>query len=398
MIAIAQKSFSNYLCMNAMKKKRPEIYTSADGGRAVAKLEYTDQFGVPMVEVKIGNTEYRFIVDTGASILCITDRAAAAEDLNVRQSRYRFKNLQGRLRTTYIKSLTLGNIVMQQQAVVLGTDNTIFRTLGIDGIVGGTILEHFIVSFNSQQHTLTLTTDHADLGEQPATWESFKLWRNLPLLRIGLHDGSGTERTTSALFDSGNGTGAVVIPNIRAFEKFIATGAVTDIGEGKGVTSRMIGGLGAPSKLYRGLFTGLSLGGNTLAGIPVMSGGLAYPLLCWRLSEMGIITLDYPHRQYAFTPYTDARAWTMTPYPVMTAVEKKRLVVASVWDPQLRQIISPGDVVESIGGKPVSDPSDTATPNIDELIPRFATSENQTVVLRNISGVRHILPTSLFLP
>ncbi len=381
-----------------MKRSKPEILPAANGGRIYAELEYTDKFGVPTVDVSVGGARWRFIVDTGASILCITDRVAEAAGLRVRQSLYRFKNLRGRLRTTRIESLTLGDIAMRhQQAVVLGADNTIFRTLGIDGIVGGTVLEHFVVSFDSRRHTVTLARDRTDLGEQPASWESFKLWRNLPLLNIGLHNGKGTGRA-HALFDSGNGTGAVVIPTVKEFEKLIREEAVSDIEEGEGVTSRMIGGLGAPSKLYRGLFTGLTLGNATLGGIPVMSGGLAYPLLCWRLSEMGVITLDYPRRQYAFTPYADAHAWTMTPYPVMTAVEKRRLVVASVWDPQLRLVISPGDVIESIGGKPIYNPSDTATPNIDELIPRFTTSEKQTIVLRDISGVRHILPTSLFMP
>jgi hypothetical protein len=129
-----------------------------------------------------------------------------------------------------------------------------------------------------------------------------------------------------------------------------------------------------------------------------MSGGLAYPLLCWKLSEMGVITIDYTRRQCSFTPYEDARAWSMTPYPVMTAVEKGRLIVASVWDPQLRRVISPGDVVEAIGGVPISNPSETATPNIDELIPRFTTPKHASVTILDSAGVRHILPAELFLP
>ena len=382
-----------------MKKTKTEACTAANGGRIYTEIEYADRFGVPVVEVTVCGAEYSFIVDTGASILCITDRLASAAGLDVRQSRYRFKNLQGRLRTAHIETLRLGNIVMRQrQAVVLSADNTIFRTLGVDGIVGGTVLEHFIVSFDARRHTVVFATDRADLHEQPAVWDGFKLWRNLPLLRISMQDASGKGRETSALFDSGNGTGAVVIPTAKKFEKFIRTGTIAGIEEGEGVTSRMIGGLGAPSKLYRGRITGLTLGGGTIGGIPAMSGGLAWPLLCWRLADTGVITLDYPRRQYAFTPYADARAWTMVSYPVMTAVEKGSLIVASVWDPQLRRVISPGDVIESIGGRPVSNPDETATPNIDELIPRFAASDNRTVVIRSVSGVRHILPTGLFLP
>lgn len=381
-----------------MKKTKRETYRAADGGRVYAELPFTDRFGVPTVDVSIGGRQYRFIVDTGASILCVTDRAAMAAGLDVRQSRYRFKNLKGRLRTTRI-SLGLGNIIMNGQlAAVLSADNTIFRTLGVDGIVGGTVLEHFVISFDTRRHTITLAANLADLPEQPDAWVDFKLWRNIPLLHIGLNADHGTNQKVRALFDSGNGTGAVVIPTARNFKNMIRTGAICGVEEGEGVANRMIGGLGTPSKLYRGLFSGLTLGSGTLGGIPVMSGGLAYPLLCWRLSEMGIITLDYPGRRYAFIPYADARPWTMTPYPIMTAVERKRLIVASVWNPQLRQVISPGDVIESIGGKAISNPSETATPNIDELIPRFTTPDNQTVVIRDAMGVRHILPASLFIP
>lgn len=376
-----------------MKKARLEM----DGGRAVVELKYTDPFGVPTVGVSVAGAEYRFVVDTGASILCITDRVAMAAGMDVGRSRYRFKNMRGRLQTTLVESLALGSIVLRrQQAVVLSADNTLFRALGVDGIVGGTILEHFVVSFDSRRHTVTLSTDRAGLREQPAAWEDLKLWRNLPLLRTVLRGGAG--RATTALFDSGNGTGAVVIPTAKDFEKLIRHGAISDLEDGEGVASRMIGGLGAPSKLYRGRIEGLTLGSGTLGGIPVMSGGLAYPLLCWRLTDMGVLTLDYTARQYAFTPYPDARVWNMTPYPVMTAVENGRMTVASVWDRQLRRVISSGDVIESIGGQPVTNLSETATPNIDEMIARLTTPENRTVVVGDLSGVRHILPASLFIP
>lgn len=386
--------------------KAAKPYSAADGGVVAAELRYSDDFGVPMVEVSVGGGTYRFIVDTGASILCITDRVASAAGLEVKQSRYRFKNLQGKLQTARIEEFTMGNIIMhRQEAVVLSANNTIFRTLGVDGIVGGTILEHFVVSFDSRRRVISIVENVESLPEPPAVWSRFKLWRNLPLLSIGMRDGDGIIHETRALFDSGNGTGAVVIPTVKDFEKYIYKGMVSDVAEGEGVTSRMIGGLGTPSKLYRGRIAGLQLGGDTknavgetLNGIPVMTGGLAHPLLCWRLAEMGRIVIDYPRRRYGFTPHKDAQAWSITPYPVMTAVERGRLIVASVWDPQLRRVISPGDVIEVIGSTPISNPSETATPNIDELIPRFTTSENSTVTILDAAGVRHILPSELFLP
>lgn len=370
-------------------------YSAATGGRVYAELPYTDDFGVPMIEVTVGGNTYRFILDTGASILCITDRVAEAENLAVKQSRYRFKNLQGRLKTTKIDSLTLGAVVMhRQEAVILPAGNTIFRALGVDGIIGGTVLEHFVVTFDPRAKTITLAEDAGNTEG----WSRFKLWRNLPLFTVRLRGNAEEVYEEKMLFDSGNGTGTIVIPDVREFGEYIAKGMVSGSEEGVGVTSRMIGGLGKSSKLYRGRIGSLTLGGGTVRDIPAMTGGMAYPLLCWKITGLGMLSIDYPRKRYRFEAFEDAAPLPMTPYPVMTAVEKGRLIIASVWDSQLRRVISPGDVVEAIGGTPIRNPNDTATPNIDELIAKFTTPENRTVTIVDTAGVKHILPSELFIP
>lgn len=377
--------------------KAVKPFSAADGnGRVCTELRYTDRMGVPMVEVAVGKNRYRFILDTGASITCITDRLARTEGLEAKHSRYRFKNLSGRLSTVTLPGLTMGGVVMHgEEAVVLDADNTIFRVLGIDGIIGGSTLEHFVVTFDSRARRITVS-EHAD-APGPARWERFRLWRNLPLLRLGLTDRNGCTRRVSALFDSGNGTGSVVVPDPKEFGKYIASGIVTDAEEGVGMTSRMIGGLGESSCIYRGRIADMALGGGRLTGVPVMTGGMAYMLLCWKITELGTLTIDYPKKRYSFTPYEGAEAWSMIPYPVMTAVENGRMIVASVWDEQLRHVISPGDVVVAIGETEIRNPDQTATPNIDEMITELGCTRG-TVTILDIRGVTHILPAELFLP
>lgn len=377
----------------------PKI-SAADGKHIYTELTYNDDFGVPVIEAAIDGRTYRFILDTGASILCITDHVAKIAGFEIKKSLYRFKNFQGRLQTARVGKLTMGNIIVRdEKAVILSANNTIFRTLGIDGIIGGTVLAHFIVSFDARRRRIVITDDAARIPTSHDRWGRFRFWRALPLMQVGICDANGVEKNIKMLFDSGNGTGAVVMPSVKQFEDQIDTGAVVSVERGEGVASRMIGGLGALSKkLYRGRIGCLSLAGQKLNGIPVMSGGMAYPLLCWRLTSLGIITLDYPRKRYGFAPHGDVRAWKMTAYPVMTAVEKGRLIIASVWEPQLRRVISPGYEVTAIGPTSIANPGDTATPNIDELVPRMITADNSTVTITDTAGVKHILPSSLFIP
>ncbi|MCW3805532.1 retropepsin-like aspartic protease [Plebeiibacterium marinum] len=357
------------------------------------ELKYSDENGVPVVDVVIGGNTYRFMLDTGAGKTCVSDRLVNAEKLEYAQSQESMQGLGDNLFIANISNASLGSLeITKKEAIVMSADNVILSTLDADGIIGANILADYVVTFDSKKKSITLSNQ---VESSITGWETLKLWNNVPLFNIKLQ-GKDELYDVPALFDSGNGTASVSLPSVEGFEQWTGAGIINNVIEGRGATGSMVGGLSGMDKLYRGKLNDLHIGGYVFNGIPVMTGGIGYLLLCFKITDLGKITIDYPNNRYHFDVYEDGAVWKVDNRPVMTGPDNGQLRVAAVWGEDARAKLDPGNIITAIGKHEISNVNDTV-PNIDKLILHYG-AQNARVTVQDKIGTVKQLPASLFLP
>ncbi len=354
-------------------------------------LSYEFRKGVPVVKVVINGHTYYFLFDTCAGITCVSDKVVNTEKLAYQQTEHSMQGMDGQVVMAEIPELLLGVLaVKNKQAAVMSEHNPVFEHLGVDGTIGANIINDYVVTIDARNKTITFA------GEADASitgWNKLELWNNVPLLSIKVK-GKGEIHDVPALFDTGNGTGAIGLPSVEGFEQWTQTGIIGDVEEGIGFIGTMVGGMVKTDKLYRGRMTGLHLGDAVFEKVPIITGGIGYLLLCFQTTDLGKFVLDYPNRRYHFEPYADAAVWEGDRRPVMTGADNGVLKIAAVWGKEARKKLAPQWTVVALDGKPLEKVT-LDTPNIDELIREHGA---KTVTIRDLEGKEYVLSVKVFLP
>lgn len=354
-------------------------------------LSYEFRKGVPVVKVVINGHTYYFLFDTCAGITCVSDKVVNTEKLAYQQTGQSMQGVDGQVVMAEIPELWLGELaVKNKQAAVMSEHNPVFEHLGVDGTIGANIINDYVVTIDSRNKTITFA------GEADASitrWNKLELWNNVPLLSIKVK-GKGEVHDVPALFDTGNGTGAVGLPSVEGFEQWTQAGIIGNVEEGAGFIGTMVGGMVKTDKLYRGRMTGLHLGDAVFEKVPIITGGVGYLLLCFETTDLGKFVLDYPNRRYHFEPYADAAVWEGDRRPVMTGADNGMLKIAAVWGKEASKKLTPQWTIVALDGKPLEKVT-LDTPNIDELIRKYGA---KTVTVRDLDGKEYVLPVKIFLP
>lgn len=367
-----------------------QVQTPASLDKEVV-LSYEFRQGVPVVKVVINGHTYYFLFDTCAGITCVSDKLVNTEKLVYRQTGQSMQGMDGQVVMAEIPELLLGELVVKdKQAAVMSEHNPIFVHLGVDGTIGANIINDYVVTIDSRNKTITFA------GQADASimrWNKLELWNHVPLLSIQVK-GKGEIHDVPALFDTGNGTGAIGLPSVEGFEQWTRAGIIGDVEEGVGFIGTMVGGMVKTDKLYRGRMAGLHLGDAVFEKMPIITGGVGYLLLCFKATDLGVFTLDYPNGRYHFEPYADASVWEGDSRPVMTGAENGVLKIAAVWGKEAREKLAPRWTVIALDGKPLENVT-LETPNIDELIRQHRA---KTVTVRDTEAKEHELKAEIFLP
>ena len=223
-------------------------------------------------------------------------------------------------------------------------------------------------------------------------WMPMKLWDGLPLLALKLR-GKEELYDVPGVFDSGSSMGAFGLPSVKGFEEWTAAGLIDSVEEGQGTTTLMLGGRVGMDKLYRGELKECHIGNGVFSGIPVYTGGIDYLLLCFKITDLGKLTLDYPNKRFSFTAYEGAAVWEGDQRPVTTAVINGELKITAVWGNEALEKIAPGYTVTALDGKPTNKVP-PGIPNIDVFIGMV---KAKTVTVRDMDGNELTLPATLFL-
>ncbi len=353
-------------------------------------LNYDDPQGIPVVNVSINGKSYLFLFDTGAQMTCISDEVVSKEQLEVRLTNNYIIGMSGNISYTLLPSVSLGSMIIDSlEAIVLPGNNPSLRAIGVVGIIGANTLLNLVVTFDAQSKAITLSRSSFD---ERMDWIPMKLWDGLPLLALKLR-GKEELYDVPGVFDSGSSMGAFGLPSVKGFEEWTAAGLIDSVEEGQGTTTLMLGGRVGMDKLYRGELKECHIGNGVFSGIPVYTGGIDYLLLCFKITDLGKLTLDYPNKRFSFTAYEGAAVWEGDQRPVTTAVINGELKITAVWGKEALEKIAPGYTVTALDGKPTNKVP-PGIPNIDVFIGMV---KAKTVTVRDMDGNEQTLPATLFL-
>lgn len=353
-------------------------------------LNYDDPQGIPVVNVSINGKSYPFLFDTGAQMTCISDEVVSKEQLEVRLTNNYIIGMSGNISYTLLPSVSLGSMIIDSlEAIVLPGNNPSLRAIGVVGIIGANTLLNLVVTFDAQSKAITLLRSSLD---ERMDWTPMKLWDGLPLLALKLR-GKEELYDVPGVFDSGSSMGAFGLPSVKGFEEWTAAGLIDSVEEGQGTTTLMLGGRVGMDKLYRGELKECHIGNGVFSGIPVYTGGIDYLLLCFKITDLGKLTLDYPNKRFSFTAYEGAAVWEGDQRPVTTAVINGELKITAVWGKEALEKIAPGYTVTALDGKPTNKVP-PGIPNIDVFIGMV---KAKTVTVRDMDGNEQTLPATLFL-
>lgn len=358
-------------------------------------LPYELREGAPVVQVMIGGHSYRFLFDTCAGYTCVTDRLVNTEKLPYAQTNNQLIGMQGSLTMTRIPQMSLGSLkVSNAVAAIMPEGNQIFTSLHVDGIIGAPVISQFVVTFDSRRQTIALA-DEADEGLKG--WEELKFAGSDPVITARIKSTTQGSIEVPMLFDTGNGSGAAALPSVDGFRQWRDNGLITNVEEGKGFAAMMITGMNdAGGSLMRGNLSEYKIGDGSFRGIPVLTGGPAgYMIMCYRLTDLGRITLDYMNKRYLFQAYPDAKVWDRDHRPVLTGLFQGHLKVAAVYGEATKKV-HVGDEITALGNHQLPADLPQNTPNIDVLIQTG--QKIQTVTLKDKNGKTTVVPASLFLP
>lgn len=373
---------------------QPTTAQPTTGNRLCVTLPYELCEGTPVVKVNIGGHTYRFLFDTCAGYTCVTDKLVNAESLPYAQTNNKLIGMQGDLTMAQIPQLMLGDAkISNATAAIMPESNPVLATLHADGIIGSPIISQFVVTFDSRQQTITLTNE-AD--SQLKGWEELKFASSDPVITVKIKSSTQGFISVPMLFDSGNGSGSAALPSVEGFRQWRDNGLINNVEEGNGFSAMMITGMNsAGGELLRGNLNEYEIGDGKFTGIPVLTGGPAgYMIMCYRLTDLGRITLDYPNKRYLFQAFKDAKVWDRDYRPVLTGSMGGKLIVAAVYGNATKQI-SVGDEITAIGDKALTGNLPTNTPNIDVLIKTG--KDIKTVTVKGKNGKTKELSASLFL-
>ncbi len=389
----AQKEFEKYAALFKSASEAAPLNSaipSSAPATGTAVLSYEERVGVPVVKVVINGHTYSFLFDTCAGYTCVTDRLVNAEKLEYQHTGNTVSGMEGTLNMAAIPELTLGGLILKnKEAAVMSSQNPTFLTLGIDGIIGAPIINDFVLTIDSRSKTITLG------GETDASisqWSTLKLSGSDPLLSIKVK-GKDELYDVPALFDSGNGTGTVGLPSAQGFEEWTKAGVIGNVEKGEGFNAMMIGGISKTTdKLYRGALTEFHMGDGVFKDVPVMTSGMGYLLMPFKITDLGKIVLDYPRKCYHFAAYSDAKVWDGDHRTVLTGVANGALRVAAIWGNEAAKVLAVGDIITAVGDK-VLGALPANAPNIDILIKQ---SGAQAVTVKKSSGKTIEIPTTTF--
>jgi hypothetical protein len=319
--------------------------------RYFQEIPYQKIKGVPVVSVTINGETYKFVFDTGASFLHISDDLYRRLNLSVLGQR-KIADSSGEIKVMkkilltelHLQKITFSNI---HGYVLSDEDFRLFKCLGIDGIIGSNMLENSVVHFDEKNSKIIITHNIRKLSIDNSTYQKMKRSLIRPIITIVL--GEKRESVTNVMFDSGqNDFFMMYIGEYDSLNKSF----VKKISESEGSLGFGIHGTHANQKHLLLIISKFNVNNIIFKDIIATTQHGSDSRIGAKLLEYGKVTLDYKKKRFYFEPYNNINTDELSkaPWAIEFTMQNDKKVVGIIWDKTLESKINLGDEILSING------------------------------------------------
>ncbi len=303
-----------------------------------------------IVSAVIGQKTYRFILDTGAPT---TITKSLFEELNLpvlnKLPVIDANGQQDSLLITSLNDISLGEVVFKNTPVLIAKDAFIFDCHKVDGFIGSNLLRNSIVriSYKDLKITLTDMVERLALNKKQSTDLVLNTVQSSPYIDVRV---KGRKLATArVLFDSG--MEGLYDVSLKHYALFKAHNIFVEEGEGMGSGGLSLNGNGSDTTQYRLRLPELNINGAILTNVSAQTTASDNSRIGAELLHYGVITLDYKNKKFYFDPYEARKDLTKDLMPVSVTVKDKKLVVAIIWDENLKDKIAINDRILAVDEK-----------------------------------------------
>lgn len=260
-----------------------------------------------IIPVTIHGKAHRFIFDTGASYSVVRPdmlpastrivRRDSVGDAHSRKREMAFGELCG---------LSIGKLRFPCYPVLLHSTegDTPWKCAGIDGFIGGDILQCLSVKIDKRKKQLIWTDRRKWFKADKGASRTMKVIHNRPFVEVQI----GKVKETDVLFDTGDNGSFYslcrdVFHQLKAFKPKRWKGEVTAIT--RGVTGFGLFGLAATDSISRVRLPEWKLNGIRFGNVETQTCTSVSSRIGAGLLDYGQVILDYPQRKFVFVPYQE---------------------------------------------------------------------------------------------
>lgn len=298
-----------------------------------------------MVKATVNGVEGNFLFDTGAPV-CVSYSFAQKLGLNggTKVSFQDSNGQQSESDVVVLNRVLLGGVEFSRVECAVFEKGNMVEGFGVDGIIGYTLFGDKIVELNSRSKEITISNDPDYFSLNPAWASEMMAGAFVPYIQVRL----GEHLLDTVMFDSG--AGGFYDLSMKSFQRMKGKEALQLLSQGHGILSLGASGLEDKTVKYRVVIPDFSFGSGkfkcvtsvtTLGDSRLGSGVLRY----------GIVTLDYPKRQFYFQPFSEvAPELYRKEWNVVITVMDGYLTAGFIWESMQNQLEG-GERIVEVNGK-----------------------------------------------
>ncbi len=302
--------------------------------------------GQIIVNVSIKGENYRFSIDTGAPTI-ISDKLYNQLGLSTvhKVQMTDSQNAKDSIHVAMIKSLKVGDIEIENSpALVMNSENLIYKCLHIDGNIGSNSLRNSVIQFSLPNKVVRITDKAKKLKLKRRNSQRLKLFfgQSSPYFFVKL---KGKDKgRLQLLFDSGmEGDLDLALRHFFLFRKY---NIFKNIEGAKGNNSVGFLGIAKDTLRYRMTVPKIKFGKIELQNLTISTTRAVDSRVGTDFLKYAEITLDYAKKRIYFTPIGHRiKDVASVNKPIQFSFKNGKLCIGFVWDTKQVPNVSLGDEV-----------------------------------------------------
>lgn len=260
-----------------------------------SSIPYENINGKIILNTKIKDKSYRFILDTGAPTSIsqkLFDELKADLITKIKISDINQKT--DSLSIVRLNDITLGNINFTNIPTLVVKDNVIFECLQVDGFIGSNLLRNSIIQIDNNNKNIVITNDKKKLTLNPKNSSDLILDRqSSPIITIHIKGKKKGEE--KLLLDLGmNAFYELSLDNFNLFNKHDIFKVLSSA---KGTNSIGLFGAAEDTLQYRLLLPQMTISNVKILNISAETSRNDNSGIGSKILEYGVVTIDYKNKR-----------------------------------------------------------------------------------------------------